>query len=196
MEPFLIDPRISGMKEHLRRIKRFTRNAKRAKKQESKFRNHMAAVYSARAIADLMFECADKKLIKLSREDLKKRFVKEIPFFELIGNIRIHDFHRFGCLPPSNEYKTLFVNGPIELTAKSGYAGMQISPKGIERITTGNSRINEQVRNEHRIQRPLYKNDGLFYYESSSRYIKLEDILEEYTLSIEKVVREFEQLIG
>jgi D-serine dehydratase len=117
MNTFLTDPIISGIKEHLLRIKHFAKNAKRAKKQESKFRNLIAAIYPSRAIAELMFECSDKKLIDQSRDDLKKWFEEEISFFLLIEKIRIHDFHRFGCLPPSNKYKTSFIGGPITNTS-------------------------------------------------------------------------------
>ena len=187
MNGFLADPRILGMKEHLHRIKRFSRNAKRCKKQESKFRNLISAIYPARAIAELMFECADKKLINQSRDDLKKWFEEEISFFLLIEKIRIHDFHRFGCLPPSKKYKTLFIGGPIKLRASSGYASIQMSPKGKTTVTTGNSSIAEQ--------RPLYNDDGLFYDESSDSYKKLDDIIEKHTQSLEKIISKFEKLI-
>jgi len=60
METLFINPIISGIEEHLLRIKNFVRNAKRAKKKESKFRNLIAAVYPARAVSELMFECADR----------------------------------------------------------------------------------------------------------------------------------------
>ena len=134
-----------------------------------------------------MYECANKNLINQSRQDLKTWFENEISFFLLIEKIRIHDFHRFGCLPPSNKYITSFIGGPIKLTASSGYAGMQISSKGEAISTSGNSSINKQ--------RPLYNNDGLFYDESSDSYIKLEYILEEYTKSLENIVSKFKKLI-
>ena len=187
MKTFLIDPRISGIEEHIIRIKHFIRNAKRSKKQESKFRNLIASIYPARAIVELMFECADKKLINQSREELKKWFEDEVSYFLLIEKIRIHDFHRFGCLPPSDKYLTSFIGGPIKLTASSGFAGMQISSKGKTKITTGNSTIKEQ--------RPLYNNDGLFYDEPSDSYVELEYILAQYTQSLETVVSKFKNLI-
>ena len=96
MFPFK-DPRIDGIKEQLLRAQRFINNAKRSKKLETKFRNFIAAIYPARAVAELIFECADKEIIDQSREQLKELMELEVPYFLLVDKIRIHDFHRFGC---------------------------------------------------------------------------------------------------
>jgi len=126
-------------------------------------------------------------LINKSRTELKEWFEKVISFFLLIEKIRRHDFHRFGCLPPASKYKTLFIGGPIKLKASSGFAGMQISSEGKEIIISNKSSVDEQ--------RSLYGNDGLFYDESSNRYLTLDFIVEEYTKSIQDVVKNFKNLI-
>ena len=106
-----------------------------------------------------------------------------MPYYYLLEKIRIHDFHRFGCLPPSLEYKTEFIGGPIGLKAKKGSAVMVVTPEGPKQIVTGNSSIKEQ--------RPLYTKDGLYYDEDDKKYISLEEILVNYLDAAPSVITEF-----
>jgi len=98
--------------------------AESCKKPASRFRNLIAAIYPARAIVELMLEALDKKeLTSFQNKDAGKNrgefenlIAPKLPQYYLIEKIRIHDFHRFGCLPPQPGERVLFYGGPIKLT--------------------------------------------------------------------------------
>lgn len=106
-----------------------------------------------------------------------------MPYYYLLEKIRIHDFHRFGCLPPSLKYKTQFIGGLIKFKAKKGIAAMIFTHKGPIQTVTGNSSIKEQ--------RTLYTNNGLYYDEGNKRYVCLEKILVDYLDAVPNVITEF-----
>ena len=187
MLDYLKDHRVNGVKEHYFRIKRFINNAKRAKKSETKFRNMIAAVYPARAIAELIFESAEKGLVQKTRDEIKSWLEKEVPFFSLVEKIRIHDFHRFGCLPPNPKVISSFIGGPVKLKASSGYAHVNVSLKEEVMTTSGGSAVQKH--------RPLYNHDGHFFDESSGKYINLGKIIEDYAKTLPSIISKFEKMM-
>lgn len=113
----LKNPRMQGIYEQDRRAKRLTQLAHRCKNTTVKFRNLIAAVYPARAIVGLMLEAAEKqelksfqdKDVKKSRTEFEAKIIPILPYYHLLEKIRIHDFHRFGCLPPSKKHRKFFM---------------------------------------------------------------------------------------
>jgi len=193
-KPSLTSPRLLGIKEQHFRALRFLRLSRSCKKQESKFRNLIAAVYPARAIAELMLESARKqeltgfrnKDMEKSARDFEQVLEPKLPYYSLVKKIRFHDFHRFGCIPPNPAHHNVFLGGPVKLVAKKGKAAIVLTSKGPEYIETGDSSIKQQ--------RPLCTKDGFFFDEVSEQYLSLETILEEYLQAIPKTIAEFESL--
>jgi len=174
-------PRIQGIHEQYYRSRRFLQRAHRCKKARSRFTNLIAAVYFARAIVELMLEAAEKQELRLfrdkdvqgSRKKFEEKLAPTLPHYYLIEKIRIHDFHRFGCIPPSPKRREIFFGGPTKLIAKGGgAAALRVTPKGPEIVLTGNSHVKEQ--------RPLYMDDGRFFEEGSKKLLSLEEILEDF----------------
>lgn len=175
-----MDLRTLGMKEQYVRARHFVAIAKRCKNDISRFRNLIAAVYPACAIAELMFECADKDVAPESRDQINARLEKNIPYFLLVEKIRIHDFHRFGCLLPSRNYQVLTVGGAIKLKASKGHVHVQVTRQGLKIVTSGNSKAESQ--------RPLLAHDGKFFDEVTGQYVALEEALRGYLDAISKEI--------
>jgi hypothetical protein len=156
----------------------------------------MAAIYPARAVVELMLTAAELQFLPsfLDRDIRKSRamFEKEIrprlPYYQLVEIIRIHDFHRFGCLLPDETYHNVSMQGPIKLTASRGSAALLLSPSGPVSVTTGESRIVPQ--------RPLIVADGKFFDEESSLYLDLAEILDCYLQAVPSVITYFESLLS
>lgn len=187
----MTSPRMRGINEQYYRARRFLQLARLCKKQESKFRYLIAAVYPARAIAELMLVSAEEQELrdfknKERRNDFEQWLEPKLPYYSLLEKIRIHDFHRFGCIPPDSTHHELFVGGPIKLVAKKGIAAMVMTPKGPKYTKTGNSSI--------KLKRPLCTDDGFFFDEHSEQYLSLEEILQEYLNAIPQVIADFESL--
>ena len=173
------------MHEHLERLQMFLDLAEKSTNTEERFRLLIACVYFARAIVELMFEAADSKQVPSTRDELKAKLPPQLPWFDLIERIRIHDFHRFGLLAPSTKVRVVFHGGPIKLIAKKGGALYTFDRKGPVRVTTGDSSIKEQ--------RPLLCNDGKYFDEQTQRWLSLHQILTEYVKALPKVIDEFEK---
>lgn len=185
-------PRMQGIYEQYKRAKRFVRLAYRCKKPRSRFNNLIAAVYPACAIVELMLEAAKKQELKqfqnkdnaeASGNQFKAKIVPRLPYYYLLYKIRIHDFHRFGCLPPSQRYKIEFIGGPIKLKAKKGSASLSLMPEGPRFTATGISSIKEE--------RPLYTRNGLFFDEESGEYVPLDKILDDFLSAVPDVITYF-----
>jgi len=182
------NPRMQGINEQYRRARRFVQLACRCKKPSTRFANLIAAVYPARAVVELMLEAAEKqelkkfhnKDIKQSRKDFEEVLTPKLPHYYLLEKIRIHDFHRFGCLPPDPHYQHVFLGGTIKLKATKGIAGLKVTPKGPEFVQTGNSSIQQQ--------RPVHVQCGRFYEEETGKLLPLEQILEEYLNAIPQAI--------
>jgi hypothetical protein len=173
-------PRTKGMLEQYGRARHFVQLARRCKKPETRFRYLIAAVYPARAIIELILESAanqelaayKNKDIQHSRRDCEADIAPRLPHYHLVEKIRIHDFHRFGCLPPSPGSHSVFYGGPFKLTTKRGIAAIVIGPHGPQSILSGDSLIKEQ--------RSLCSSDGRFFDDETQRYIDLDQLLTSY----------------
>lgn len=187
-------PRIRGIREQYKRARRFMRLARRCKQTTSRFRNLIAAVYPARAIVELMLEAAEKQELKpfqnkdakRSREDFEKKLVPKLPHYYLLEKIRIHDFHRFGCIPPDPKKREVFWGGPIKLIANRGSARLELTKKGPQLVLTGNSSAKQQ--------RSLYTDDGHFFDDTSGKFLQLDEILEDFLRAVSSVIADFERL--
>ena len=156
------------MYEHYRRARHFSQLAHRCKNPVSKFTNLIAAVYFAQAIAELMYHSANiQELTSLkNRSGVEKAITSKLPYYKLIYRIRIHDFHRFGCLPPSQKSKTLFIGGPITLTAQKGKSSI----KG---------------------DRQLFTENGIYFGTDDKKLVPLDKIIDDFLSAVPEVITEF-----
>ena len=188
-------PRARGIREHLERAQFFSDLSRQQKDAKSSYRLKLAAVYSCRAIAELMFEAAEKSEVKgfndhdqkTNRKALKDQISRTLPFYTLLEHIRIHDFHRFGILPPDPAVIQVMLGGPLKLTAHKGSAAVSITAQGVQIQTTGGSRVKPQ--------RHLLNQDGAFFDERSSEYVSLDRILQDFLREAPDVISEFEKLV-
>ncbi|NQT21349.1 MAG: hypothetical protein HQ592_16705 [Planctomycetes bacterium] len=188
-KPWLFpDPRAVGVREHYQRVKFFRELAERCPDAASKFRLHLAGIYSARGVVELILEAAAKGELKNTRNELKKRLCAQIHWYDLIERIRIHDFHRFGLIPPDPRLRVMMQRGPVKLRAQKGAAIYRIPVTGPEKVTTGNSHIEEQ--------RPLLNRDGQFFDDATRQYVSLDQILRDFLSSAVEAVNELEQNLG
>ena len=82
------------------------------------------AVYPAHAIAELMLEAAKEGSFEgfksgspdENRKAFESAYLADLLNYLLIEAIRIHDFHRFGCVPQ----KGFFLGGPIKIKGGKG----------------------------------------------------------------------------
>jgi hypothetical protein len=168
--------------------------ARRCKNPTARFTNLIAAVYPTRATVELMLGAAEKQELKSfqnkdaqkSRKDLEKVLATKLPHYYLLEKIRIHDFHRFGCILPNRGDFHEFVGGPIELKPSKGIAALVVTPKGPKHILTGNSKIEEQ--------RPLCMRDGNFFEEETEKMLSLDEILDDFLGAVPSVIKYFESL--
>jgi hypothetical protein len=176
---------VSGVQEHHERIQTFLDLACKSKEPAVIFRLQVASIYFARGIIELMFEAADKGRLNTSRDQLKKILPEKLRWYNLIEKIRIHDFHRFGLLPPNSNMKILFQGGPIKLHARKGKASYSIQSTGPKEEITGDSSINEQ--------RSLISDDGRFYDDETNKYVAIEQILKDFVCDIPIVIDDFKK---
>src|SRR5688572_18207248 len=89
-----------GIAEHFIRVCTFLDLAAKLPEVERKFRLLVAAVYSCRAIAELMFEHADDGELVADRNGIKGMLAHFVPYFNLVERLRVQDFHRHALTPP------------------------------------------------------------------------------------------------
>ncbi len=189
-------PRVRGIREHLQRAQFFIDLARQQKDAKSSYRLKLAAVYSCRAIANLMLEAAEKQEVRgfndsdpqKNRKALVDQISRKLPFYTLLEYVRIHDFHRFGILPPDPALKQVMLGGPLKLTAQKGLATVSMTAQGIKVQTTGGSQVKQQ--------RPLLNQDGAFFDEQSSEYVSLDKALQAFLREAPDVISEFEKLMA
>ena len=174
-----------GIREHFIRAVLFNNLGAKAADPANRFRAMMAAVYSCQAMAELMLDRAGRGELTVERGALKDILAQCLPFFNLIERIRIHDFHRYGLIPPNPSMNMVAIRGPIELIARQGAAGLTYGPQGPERVCSGKSTIKEQ--------RPLFDVNGMFFDEDSGTHVDVNTIIREYLKAIPNAVREFEK---
>ena len=188
----LLSPRMQGIYEQYRRARHYLQLARRCKKPVSKFTNIITAVYPSRAIIELMLEAADEQEINIPQNNdtknarcaLESTISKIIPYCFLVEKIRIHDFHRFGCIPPSKKRTRISIGGPIKLTSNKGIVSLIIKDEQLKSIVTGETSIKEQ-------RSLCIKNGLLFFDEDSKRYIPLDEILDDFLSAIPKTIKVF-----
>jgi len=140
-----------------------------------------------------MLEAAQKQEIgnlqdsdpKVNRDAFETTISRHVPFYLLIERIRIHDFHRFGLVPPNSEFREATVLGPIKLIANKGTAAVAMSSEGLRVIETGESKVKQQ--------RPLVLDDGRFFDDESSQWVGLDEILRAVLKQSESILSVFEQ---
>jgi hypothetical protein len=188
--PFPFNPRLAGLSEQYRRAKHFLSLARRCKKGDSRFRNAMAAIYPVRAIVELMLEAADKQEVAgfANRHEFEPRLILKLPFYHLIEKIRIHDFHRFGCILPDPYIRQFFCGGPIVLNARGGVAAIQFFPGGPKITETGNSKV--------KWQRPLINVNGEFFDDDSDSYFDLCHVLNGFLSPVPDILAEFRTMLS
>ncbi len=189
-------PRLRGIREHLERAMFLFGLSENEKDIKARYRLMLAAIYSCRAITELMLEAAEKQGIKnlkdpdakVNRKTLESQLSPELPYYPLIEKIRIHDFHRFGLVPPDPGFVQMQFGGPIKLTAQKGAASIVVTAAGPQECTTGGSKVE--------LQRPLLIQDDQFFDDNSSTYVKLEDVLKSFLAKAPDVVSYFEKLVA
>lgn len=179
------DPRVLGVHEHYERVRMFFELAHQSTDPIKSFRFLVAGVYFARGIVELIFEAADKEQLRVTRDQIKQVLPDKLPWYNLVERIRIHDFHRFGLIPPSPNMKVMFQGGQIKLRAQKGAATYSIQSTGPKVEFTGASSIKEQ--------RPLLSKDGRFFDQETGKYVTLEQILKDFLDNIPAVIAEFEK---
>lgn len=191
-----VSPRVQGIREHLERARYFVMLAREQKDAEAAYRLRLAAVYSCRAIADLMLEAACKQEVtalsdpdpKVNRKKLEEDISMRLPYYTLLEYIRIHDFHRFGIAPPDPAVRKVMLGGPVKLTAQKGMVAMRITSKEVEVVTSGDSKAT--------MQRPLLNEDGAFFDDQLSKYVALEDIVDTFLGKAPDAISEFEKSLA
>src|SRR5690606_34439502 len=156
-------------------------------------RLQFAALYPARAIVELMLEAAEgqelpeyrNRDVKLARKQFEGKLSPRLTHYGLIERIRIHDFHRIGCVPPDPKRVEMFFGGPMKLTASKGAAVLSIPSTGPKVSLTGNSSVKDQ--------RSLCNFDGAFFDPVSEQYLTLHQILVEYLTDVPEVIAWFEE---
>ena len=191
---FIICPRQRGIREHLERARFFFSLSTKEEDAIAAYRLQLAAIYSCRAIVELMLEAAEKEEIPgirdpdrgVRRKTLEAIIHPRIPYYALIERIRIHDFHRFGIAPPDPAFQIFSSFGPIKLVASAGTAVLSASKEGPERLTMGDSSIKEQ--------RSLWMQDGNFFDDASGKYVSLTDVVSTFLSVADEVFIAFSHL--
>ena len=189
-------PRLRGVLEHLERAQLLFDLANKENEFKTKYRLMVTAIYSCRAITELMLEAAQKQEVKhlkgpdpkINRDLLEAHITPKISYYYLIERIRIHDFHRFGLTPPNPIVKEIRFGGPMKLTAQKGDAALSVTSQGPQISTTGGSHV--------KFLRPLLVEDGQFFDEDSNQYVSLERILTAFLEKVPAVVVEFEGFVA
>jgi hypothetical protein len=189
-------PRLRGIYEHFERSEWFLQLGKDSTDKVARFRFLLAGVYSARALVEVMLEAANRQEVKNCRrpnpQDSRTAFeatiAPNLPHYHLIEAIRIHDLHRFGCIPPDPNVNRVFLGGPFKLIAQKGAAVVQVSSAGPANEVSGQSKVKEQ--------RPLCQEDDRFFDANSHQYLGLDEILERFLTSGRAVIVQFEELVA
>jgi hypothetical protein len=182
-------PRALGVDEHLKRIELLHRLAASQPLPDS-YRLLISALTSCQAIVTIMLEAAmmdEVPAVVASPEAKWQTFKEEIrpwfPYFDLIEAVRIHDFHRFGIVPPDPNRIEFRFQGPMKLTARSGVASVVFTSAGRTPTTSGNSTVKGQ--------RPLTINDGAFFDEASGSYVRPEAIINAFLSQAPAAIAKF-----
>jgi hypothetical protein len=185
-------PRLRGAHEQFERAQWFLQLSKDSADIAARFRLSLAGLYFARAIIEILLEAAEHQELaayrnadpKQSRKELEDSVIPDLQHYELVEKIRIHDFHRFGCLPPNPSIHSVFLGGPVKLIARKGAAAVQVTESGPSTVVSGQSQVKQQ--------RPLSQDDGRFFDDASGQYLQPEVILERFLAGVPSVVSRIE----
>lgn len=189
-------PRLQGIREHLERVQLLFRLAHELPDSSEAYRLLITTVYSCRAIIELMLESAEKQELKslqgpkpkVNRDKLEHILRDRIQFYSLIERIRIHDFHRFGIVPPAPSHRPeIMYGGPIVLTTGPGTGDARID------ITPSGPCVSETDSASVKLQRPLLTRNGEFFDEDSQEYMSIESIVSRYIEVIPEIISEFQK---
>lgn len=192
----LPDPRLRGINEQHHRAVWFVNLCAKAGDATALHRLQFAALYPARAIVELMLDAAEaqelrayrNKDVKKGRKQFEEDLTPRLKHYGLIERIRIHDFHRSGCVPPDPKRVEMFFGGPMKLTASKGAAVLTIPPTGPKATLTGNSSVKDQ--------RSLCNVDGAFFDPIGEQYVPLGQILVEYLQGVPELITWFEEQLA
>jgi hypothetical protein len=179
---------VLGVEEHLRRIELYQRLAASHNEADA-FRLRMAALNSCQAMISIMLEAAtkDELTVAASTNDKWNTFKEELrpwfPYFDLIEKLRIHDFHRFGLLPPREGVTKQFFGGPVKLIAQRGTAVVVLAPGAPKSSVTGNSTV--------RGQRALVTSGGTFFDEVSASHVSPETVIDAFREAAPAAIAKF-----
>lgn len=188
----LVSPRLLGVREHVERSRMLLDLARSQGRPDATFRLLMAALYSSRAVVEVMLEAAERGEIpahagpdaKTNRAAFEAQIAPSIPFYDLIERIRIHDFHRFGIAPPNPVLMETILYGPVKLTAQRGVAAVTASTSGMQVIEIGSSKVKKE--------RPILIQDGRFFDEVSSRWVDLIELVEAFLRKADEIMAAFQ----
>ena len=188
-------PRLGGIREHFERVKLFYALAHAIADPKSQFRLKLAAIYSCRAMTELLLEAGEKQEIpsvmnhpdrRARRDAVEELIAPRVPFYDLIERIRIHDFHRFGLEPPDAAFKRFRMGGPVKV---GGGVSVVLTDAGLQATPSGNAHA-------VKCQRPLLTNDDTFFDDDSKRYVTLDDVLGSFLTAAPRLVPELEALFN
>jgi hypothetical protein len=183
------------VREHLARARLLLRLANEQSDANDAFRLRIESINNCRAIIELFLEAAEQQELvgyksadrKASRSQYESTLLS-LPHYSLIERMRVHDFHRFGLVPPDADRISVFVGGPIKLSAQRGGAQVALTGAGLTISTTGNSRVD--------LQRPLVTQDGMFLDEALGKLLAPQAIAEAFLRAVTPKIEEFEHQIG
>ena len=186
---FADSQRLRGIKEHFARVELFFSLSSHIADTQAKYRLLMAAIYSCRAIPELLLTAAwngDVESLKHLASDERRTACESairplLPFYDLVERIRIHDFHRLGVVAPHPDYKTHVISGPL----KVGGTSVVLTDAGLQAADP--TRV--------KFQRPLLIDDGLFFDDESRRYVTLEEVLAAFIGSGSTFLDAFDRLL-
>lgn len=188
----LQSPRLKGILEQHKRAKRFLRLANKCKRDASRFTNLIAAIYPARSIVELMLEAVEKQELaefkgkaQENRESFEGALKPKLPFYDLLEIIRIHDFHRFGCIPAPQKREIVIMQGPIKIRAGKGGNPQSAAPGGLNYVAKGNVSITGQ--------RSLVRKNNDFFDEEKGEYVSLDLVLENFLSAVPETIKWFKE---
>ena len=189
-----MSPRGQGIREHLERVRLFVRLADEVWEPNDRYRIQIAAIYSCRAICELMLEAATKQDVRApggagvpaDRAVVEEWLVPRIRHYMLIERIRIHDFHRFDLTPPRADRHEMRLGGPIKLHVRKGSASLFLASEGAQTATSGNSAVE--------LQRPLEVWGGRFRDDGNGQWKTLGEILAAFLEDAPNAIDQFEAL--
>ncbi len=190
-----MSPRLSGIREHLQRARFFASLAGEHGDAAARYRLRLAAVYSCRAIVELMLEMAERQEAKAfinadakaSRNAAEAVIAPLFPHYALIERIRIHDFHRFGIAPPDPQYRQMMFGGPVKMTAHKGGASVSAGANGPALQTSGGSFV--------KMQRPLMIQDGAFFDDERNAFVAIDAVVDAFLAKAPAAIEQFERLL-